>query len=235
MTDIIRESELSIEDRLDLLEQRLGVGINPLALVPPITIGSLTNVPVPGSQIAAQWAQDVSGIALHRFPTKAALNGWAAPTGAYAVTTDTGVLWRRVATGWSQVTPWTGIANGITTGPGGIGGGTVTGAIELATLTIPADPGPRVADVSCSVRVESANGTQTYVSLYVNSIPIGQYAMLTGGVWNAILRGTYPIPVNTAAVATVVIGTTASVWTDCKTYPDLFLNRLDAIAVPRGY
>ena len=223
---------LSVEDRLALIESKIGI-VGPLALVPPITIGSLTNVPTPGSQIAAQWAQDVSAIALHRFPTKAALNGWAAPVGAYAVTTDLGILWRRVAGGWSQVTPWTGQAAGVATDPGNIGTAN-TGAIELATVTVPADPGPRVVDVSCFVRVENASGVQTYVSLYINGAPVGQWAMLTGGSLNAMLRGTVPIALNTAAIATVVIGSNAATWASARTYPDMFLNRLDVIAVPRG-
>jgi len=80
---------------------------------PPITIGELTNVPAPDSPLAAQWAQDVSSRIVQRFPNKAALVAWAAPVGAHAVQADTGVMWRRISTGWTQVTPWTVQVGGV--------------------------------------------------------------------------------------------------------------------------
>jgi len=133
--------------RIDALEAKLSPG--PLVLTPPITIGSLSNVPAPGGQLAAQWAQDVTGYVVHRFANKAALNAWAAPTGAFAVQTDNGILWRRVATGWSQQTPWYGTGT-----LAGVAGGDAVGSVNINTLTIPADPGLRSAHITSFTRFE---------------------------------------------------------------------------------
>lgn len=67
---------------------------------PPISIGELADVPAPGSPIASAWAQEVSKRAIHRFATKAALDGWAAEVGSFAVVTSTGSLFQRGGGGW---------------------------------------------------------------------------------------------------------------------------------------
>lgn len=96
-------TDLTIEERLAALEALLGPAVTPLALTPPITVGSLTNVPSPGGQIAAQWAQDASSMVVHRFPNAATLTAWVAATGTLAVATDTTILYERVAGGWVQL------------------------------------------------------------------------------------------------------------------------------------
>lgn len=102
MTDT---SQLTIEERLARIEARLAP--TPLVLVPPITVGSLSNVPAPGSQIAAQWAQDVSKLGVHRFPSTTArdavYSAAAAGEGAYCETADTDTLWRSNGTAWQRV------------------------------------------------------------------------------------------------------------------------------------
>lgn len=92
----------TIEERLDELERVLDVAVR--AVNPPITIGELNDVPAPGSQIAAQWAQEVSDRIIHRFATVAAMNSWAAGAGSLAYATETQALYRRVGGGWVQVT-----------------------------------------------------------------------------------------------------------------------------------
>jgi len=137
-------------ERLEALEAMVAaLAVQPLATTPPITIGELTNVPAPGSQLAAQWAQDVSSRIVQRFPTTAALKAWAAPVGAHAVAVDTGILWRRVAAGWTQITPWTAGVAGVA-GPTGAGS---VGTFDLAVVTIPADPGGRIVTVSAFVNL----------------------------------------------------------------------------------
>lgn len=157
--------QLSVEDRLALLEQRLGLA-TPRALTPPITIGELTNVPAPGSQLAAEWAQDVSSRTVQRFPNIAALKAWVAPVGVHAVDVATGVEWRRTAAGWSQVTPWTTSVAGIATPPGT---STPLGTFTLATANVPADPGPRILTVSALVLVQKfMPAQQVTVRIVVN-------------------------------------------------------------------
>lgn len=70
------------------------------------TIGELANVPEPGGGVQSQWAQDVSARVHHRFASKAALDAWAsALVGTLAITTDSGIEYRRVGGGWARVTP----------------------------------------------------------------------------------------------------------------------------------
>jgi hypothetical protein len=56
--------------------------VTPLAS--PITVGELTDVPVPLSPIAAQFHQEVANRVAHRFPNVTAMNAWAAGDGALA-------------------------------------------------------------------------------------------------------------------------------------------------------
>jgi hypothetical protein len=70
------------------------------------TIGELTNVPQPGTPVASLWAQDTTNRIRHRYPSKAALDGWTlALVGTVAVTTDNGIVYQRVGAGWARVTP----------------------------------------------------------------------------------------------------------------------------------
>lgn len=231
-------SQLSIEDRLALLEARTGIAA-PLAVVPPITIGSLTNVPVPGSQIAAQWAQDVSSIALHRFANLATIGGWAAPNGAHAIAVDTGVEYRRIGGVWSQVTPWMGSNAGVALN--GQNPGTAS------TLNIPADLGVRTALVSCVLKIDCFTFNKVVVQLRVDGgvlaesvIPANNIVPPGGNVnvdWNVGMSATVVLAANAAHAVTVVVipdaGSTGS--GIYHTLATVQHNRVDAVVTPRGY
>lgn len=98
-----------IETRLAQLEERLA-GIAPLAFAPPMTIGELHDVPVPGSAIGAAWAEEVSARVIHRFASviarDAAYPAATAGAGGMSWTNDHGgVLWKSNGTAWVTVTP----------------------------------------------------------------------------------------------------------------------------------
>jgi len=224
---------LSVEQRLAQLEQRLGIAA-PLAVVPPITVGSLTNVPVPGSQIAAQWAQDVSALAVHKFTTTALLKAWAAPQGAWAVALDTGVLWRRAGGGWAQFTPWS----------ASVAGNALNGvqSAVISTLQIPADPGLRVANISTCLQIDvfhdrtatlglTAAGTEVAQAVIPRTLQLDPGSTMTR--WNISLAAKVALAVNTVAQVTlsIVIAPTPGLGT-YQTYAGLSRNRLDALVVP---
>jgi hypothetical protein len=56
----------------------------PTPTAAPITVGELTDVPVPLSPIAAQFHQEVANRVAHRFPNVTAMNAWAAADGSLA-------------------------------------------------------------------------------------------------------------------------------------------------------
>jgi len=90
-----------LEDRLTALEARLGPA--PLA-VPPIVVGSISDVPAPGSPIASNWANEVSNRIVHRFATAASRDSaWPASVagvGSVCITLDTGTLWKVINAVW---------------------------------------------------------------------------------------------------------------------------------------
>ena len=120
-----------------------------MALAPPVTIGELTNVPAPGSQIAAQWAQDATSRIVHRFANRTALEAWAAPAGSFAVTLDDVTLFRRKGGAWSRITPYTASATGV--GLAGLAANTWT---QVVTLTIPTEPSARQVDATWHLRYD---------------------------------------------------------------------------------
>lgn len=108
------------------------------------TIGEFTDVPEPGAPVASAWAQQATNQVVHRFANKAALDAWTtALVGTLAITYDDGLLWRRVnlagaSQRWARQTPQSfSVVGGANPGTVGITSYTV------ATLNIPADPGPR--------------------------------------------------------------------------------------------
>lgn len=237
MTDRF-DTDLSVEDRLTLIESRLGL-VTPAAVIPPITIGSLTNVPVPGSQIAAQWAQDASAMVVHKFATTAALKAWAAPTGTFAVALDTGILWRRAGgAAWAQFTPWSGHGVGVA-----VNG--VQSAV-LSTLQIPADPGSRVANVSACLQLDvfydrtatigmSVAGVQVAEAVIPRTLQLDPGSTMTR--WNINLSaGNIVLAVNALAQVTVaiVIAPTPGAGT-YQSFAGPAKNRVDALVTPRGY
>lgn len=78
-----------LDARLAELESRLAPSTQ---ANPPIVVGELTDVPAPGSPIASAWSQEVSNRIVHRFATKAALDGWAAANGSRAVVVVAGAV-----------------------------------------------------------------------------------------------------------------------------------------------
>jgi hypothetical protein len=239
MTDL---ANLSIEDRLALLEARLGVAA-PLALVPPITIGELTDVPAPGSQLAAQWAQEVSARVIHHFPSYTALAGWAtAPLGSRAITLDDSLEWRKAAAGWSQVTPW------ATSAPGVAVNGSIN-PVVTSSLNIPPDYGPRVVNLSCFVRVQVYNTVTALITLRLNGgiaaesiIPASVNLSPTGSgrEWNISMSAQgLVLPINTPWVADVQIshdsGSGSTAAGAIQTRAGGPFNRIDATVMPRGY
>jgi hypothetical protein len=70
----------------------------------PITIGSQTNVPDPGSPIASPWSQDTARKLVHTFANVTARDAWLSPPdGAMAVTVDTDQLWQRKGAVWVEL------------------------------------------------------------------------------------------------------------------------------------
>jgi hypothetical protein len=230
---------MTLEARVAALEARL---VQPLATVPPITVGALTNVPVPGSQIAAQWAQDASGMVVHRFANKAALTAWAAPNGAVAVAADTGVMWRRIGGAWSQVTPWAGSAVGLAFGvPGAFAPAATT---QISIVTVPADPGPRVLLATCDLRIRVVKSAFCTVQLYAVGVNVATWEIqpTADTIVDSDNARTYNVhmavpnialPANTAV--NVQVYTTADATKMFWTVADITLNRVGAIAAPRGF
>lgn len=239
MTDTATDTTLA---RLAALEAMVAaLAVQPLATVPPITIGELTNVPAPGSQLAAQWAQDVSSRVVQRFATTAALKAWAAPVGAFAVALDTGVMWRR-DTGpiWTQHSPWTATQYGVAVGmkPG-------AGTYPLATINVPADPSAnRVAYVTAVVRVYKfgpAAQTSIWVSVdgavqldyvFPTTVDLSQTA---GDLlpMTASLSGRIALPAG--KVVPIVANVNLPGSNGARVDAGGPYNRLDVLVVPRGY
>lgn len=234
--------DVTVEARLEALEAMVAaLAVEPLATVPPITIGELTNVPAPGSQLAAQWAQDVSSRIVQRFPTTAALKAWAAPGGAYAIALDTGVLWVRLAVGWSQVTPWATSAPGVA-----VNGAAAAGPYTLATINIPADPfSGRIVHVSAFVRVYkygpapaqyvyvTHNGTNVLEAELpaTNDISPGAAGLVVSST--VCLSGVFSLPANTVVPIVLMFmkaGSAGAAYVNAGAN----LNRLDVLVVPRG-
>jgi len=75
-----------------------------MATNPPITIGSLANVPAPGSAVNSAYHQSIANRVVHRFADVATRNTqWPAATagpGAVCITLDTGTLWQVVGAAW---------------------------------------------------------------------------------------------------------------------------------------
>jgi len=98
-----------LEARLAELEARAGVGVEPLAANPPITIGELADVPAPGSAILSAWTQEVSRRCLHRFASVAARDAAypaaGAGAGAICYTSDTGTIWTVIGAAWVAAAP----------------------------------------------------------------------------------------------------------------------------------
>lgn len=223
----------TIEERLAALEALLA----PRAAVPPMTIGELANVPVPGSSIASPWAQDVSSRIVQRFATTALLKAWAAPTGAFAVAIDTGIMWRRAAGGWSQFTPWSGSAAGVALN--GVQSGIAS------TMQIPADLGNHVAAVRAFLQIQVANTRDATIGMTVDGVDVAQAfipqtgSLTPGGAmfWNIALHAdNIVLPVNRAVQVTVsvVISPTPGVGT-YLTFAGPIRNRVGAMSYPRGY
>ena len=229
MTDI----DLTLEERVAALEQQLAT---PLALVPPITIGELVDVPAPGSQLAAQWAQEISSRIVQRFPNKAAIDTWVAPAGARAVALDTGIEWRRIGGVWSQNTPWQG---------GVVGVASSGGQVIVASMNIPADPYTRMAFVSCFLKIDVFAANEVFVTLACDGtkvaeakIPRTVNIVQAGGVnmdWNISLSGNTPLAVNRVIPVTVTVSPDTAAVGAYHTLANNIYNRVDALVTPKGF
>jgi hypothetical protein len=91
-----------------------------------------------GQKVASTWGNEIRTRTVQVFATVAERDAqWPAPPqGALCVTIDANVMWRAVATGWSRLTP----VSGIAAGPGG------NYPVNADFISVPfaADKGPRV-------------------------------------------------------------------------------------------
>lgn len=237
MTDIVDTADLTVEQRLALLEARLSPA--PQAVVPPITIGSLTNVPAPGSQIAAQWAQDASRMLVHQFATIGAIATWAAPNGSFAVALDTGVVYRRFAGAWGQYTPWTGSAAGVAVNF------STTVTQQASVLNIPIDGCTRVADISCFLRLDLFNTSSAQVELRFDGVSAATYTVPQTNIslplganwpWSVSLQASnITVPAGRTVPVAVVVTVAAVGGGVGSTQALAHLNRVDATVFPKGY
>lgn len=230
MTDIATLTPAELEARIAELERRLGV--EPAALVPPLTIGELTDVPAPGSQLAAAWAQEISSRIVQRFPTAAALQAWAAPPGAFAVQTDTGVLWRRIAAGWSQQTPWQARIGGTPQQP------PTTAPVTVASIVIPADAGARIVTATGFVRILVGGACIGFVDLVIDGQLVAQgWADNRAFPQNPIeytlcVASTGDLPAGRpVTVATQVASSAPS---GVQSFAEFYRNRLDVTVMAKG-
>jgi hypothetical protein len=215
----------TIEERLAAIEARLTP--DPQALTPPITIGSLTTVPAPGSQLAAAWAQQASTRIVHAFPTKAAIDGWAAPDGCRAVQTDNGREWRRIGASWSLVTPW------FTSAAGVVLDGVQSGIVS--TVGIPSDPYTRIADVAANFRIFVGDSIQVTVGIQVANVDQVQAQYLQGN-HNVSLHATnIVVAANVATQVTTVVVVSVPGAGSYQTFAGPLFNRLDVGVFPRSF
>lgn len=202
------------------------------------TIGELTNVPEPGAAVASQWTQDASNRLHHRFASKAALDGWTtALVGTEAITLDTMVRYYKVASGWAMLTPWSRAVTGVgitsaVTGPG----------THVASQTLPADPAPRLLDISCFIRYDRniqnvaffaylQQDGLTHARQYVQSInDVGYPPRTEIGYIQMSVKGCQVA----AGAAPFVVVTFVADSASClvNTYPEAAQNRLDVVAYP---
>lgn len=70
---------------------------------PPITVGELVDVPAPGSEIDAQFHQEVAHRICHRFASTTAMNAWAAANGSLAFVTANSTHYQRVSGAWKAL------------------------------------------------------------------------------------------------------------------------------------
>lgn len=228
----------TVEERLALLEARLGVGVEPRALTPPITIGEMTNVPAPGSQLAAQWAQDASSRVVQRFPTTAGLKAYGAPVGSFAIALDTGVLWRRAPAGWAQQTPWSANLQGIATD--------VPGITTLVTVNVPADPGARLTHASCFLRIDRfgpapannvylvRDGVAQVQTDFLPQIDTSGAAGTNIPVYASMVASWPTNPAGETVTMQLGANSNGTLTGGWKIYANYLYNRLDVVVMPKG-
>jgi hypothetical protein len=190
-----------LEARLAALEDRVGPA--PRA-VPPITIGELTDVPAPGSPIASQWTQEVSGRIFHRFATAAARNAaFTTPpkgTASYLQTNNNtegpefwdGVSWRKA---WNM--PWGVLGSALKTGDQ-TGFGTSIADISGLSLTVPGVPAIRQLKISLFVNFVATTGYGQFFITDAANVAVQTGAMNQAGITQSLHL--------TVVVATVVTG-----------------------------
>jgi hypothetical protein len=217
-----------------------------MATVPPIQVGSLTDVPAPGSQISATFHQEVANRVVQRFTNKAALDAWTAEAGTVAIALDTGILYRRMAAGWAQITPWVGsVPDGAHVNPSDVNG------VNLMTVNVPADPGVRVANVSTSVLIEvtpAPSGTSPVdrfanLIVYIDGTAVASGRADVREVTNRLDAGSWAgrfVTVTASAVLAVNRVISVSVYLAAggpyiARNPSGTTTRLDVLVVPKGF
>jgi len=203
----------------------------------PITIGSLTDVPAPNSPINAQFHQEVAHRIVQRFASKSALDAWVAEPGAVAwVNTSPPVLWLRSSAGWCRQTPWgkTVIGTAVQTIPA------EPVNTVFASVTIPTDPGPRVALFSAHVVPILNPNVDTTLEVVAAGVMQAQWIIPTAGA-NVGLARQCPVALagrlDVAAGATITVQTriTSATRNNIVTIPaNLIANRLDVTVTPDG-
>jgi hypothetical protein len=186
-----------LEERIAELEARAGVGVQPLAANPPITIGELNDVPAPGSPIASQWSQEVTRRAVHRFADVAQRDSLyaaaSAGNGAICITLDTGTVWRVVSGAWRPVSPSVGGFYGINHYHAVLATNTnapQTTAVPVLTIAMPAAPAGSLLDMSLTAYINSAAGHGGgFLSFRVNGVIAGPTVVVPDIAWLGSLSG----------------------------------------------
>lgn len=150
----------------------------------PVTIGSLTDVPVPGDPVRSAWAQNVSRLPIHHFATVAALKaGWTSPpdgsfayvTGDDALCVAKGGTWRWWRRDFGNVT---GNAAWITYTAAATAASSTTGlAVDGRTLTLRGTI--VVATPGTSGNTAMANMPAAYRSAQQLNLPSTIYTSIT--------------------------------------------------------
>lgn len=197
---------------------------DPLAAVPPIRIGELTDVPTPGSAIAAAWAQEVTNRCRHRFPNVAARDTYWPPAtagnGAHCVTTDTGIQWVSNGAAWigAAGTIYFGSCAGGTSPAGG-------GQVTVASINLPA---AGVYMVFYSVLISSTAAITAALTLFVAGNAVFNYETKSSVVSTSF---TFAVPVTLAGPAAVVVNLINYGAANASCYSDSMNHRLTAMAV----
>lgn len=192
------------------------------------TIGELTNVPEPGAGVQSAWAQDVSMRIVHGMTNKAAIDAWTtAIPGTFAIDLATGIMYRRVAAGWSRHTPWISSVSSIADNT------------NLMTIVVPTDVAPRVLSFAALISYASNTVTagQVFGQVTINGVVQLESWFGAGNpptVAHSLVADGYAIPANTAITVKAVVVMSAVVGGFTMLYGDARYHRLSVCVRPGG-